>query len=167
MNVVIYTTPTCGYCHQAKRFLNERGIPFTEHDVSRDRAAAQEMVNLTGQMGVPVITVDGEVIIGFDRPRLERLLRTGGAPQPVRLGLRVADTAGRLDTPGAYVGGVASGSLAERAGIRAGDVIVSIDSDRVSSVAELQGIIRQMRSGTRAVIVYVRGERAMQVQVAL
>jgi len=167
MNVVIYTTPTCGYCHQAKRFLNERGIPFAEYDVSRDRAAAQKMVDLTGQMGVPVITVDGEVVIGFDRPRLEQLLRGGGRAQPVRLGLQVADAAGRTDTPGAYVGGVAAGSLGEQAGLREGDVIVSIDSDRIASAADLQDILGQLRAGTRAVIVYIRGERAMQAQLAL
>ena len=74
MDVKIYTTPTCGYCHQAKKFLADLGVSFTEHDVSRYRAAAEEMVRLTGQMGVPVIAVDGEVVIGFDRASLEKLL---------------------------------------------------------------------------------------------
>lgn len=74
INIRIYTTPTCGYCHQAKRFLSERGVKFTEYDVSRDRAAADEMVRMTGQMGVPVIVVDGQVVVGFDRTRLEHLL---------------------------------------------------------------------------------------------
>ena len=57
MNVTVYTTPTCHYCHQVKQFLSQRGIKFTEHDVSVDRAAAAEMVSKSGQMGVPVITV--------------------------------------------------------------------------------------------------------------
>lgn len=63
MEVKIYTTPTCGYCHQAKAFLDDLGMSYTEHDVSRDRTAAEEMVKLTGQMGVPVIVVDGRAVI--------------------------------------------------------------------------------------------------------
>jgi glutaredoxin-like YruB-family protein len=59
MEVNVYTTPSCGYCHQVKEYLRERGISFREFDVSRDREAAEQMVALTGQMGVPVITIDG------------------------------------------------------------------------------------------------------------
>ncbi|MBI2939725.1 MAG: glutaredoxin family protein [Chloroflexi bacterium] len=69
-NIVIYSTPTCGYCRQAKAFLAERGIPYREIDVSTDRAGAYDMVRKTGQYGVPVIEVDGSVIVGFDRRRL-------------------------------------------------------------------------------------------------
>ena len=78
MDVKVYTTPTCGYCHQVKKFLSERGVKYAEYDVSRDRAAADEMVRLTGQMGVPVILVDGQVVVGFDRARLEHLLSKNG-----------------------------------------------------------------------------------------
>ena len=74
MNIDVYTTPTCGYCHQVKEFLARRGVEFTEHDVLVDRAAANEMVSKSGQMGVPVIIVNGQVVIGFDRARLEQLL---------------------------------------------------------------------------------------------
>ena len=74
MNVVIYTTPTCAYCHQAKEFLSSRGVKFTEHDVSVDRAAADEMIRKSGQMGVPVIVVGDQVVIGFDRAKLDQLL---------------------------------------------------------------------------------------------
>ena len=97
MNVTVYTTPTCGYCHQAKKYLSERGVKYTEHDVSRDKAAADEMVRLTGQMGVPVIVVDGKPIIGFDRPRLESLLAKGGGngSRP-RFGLRGFGPRGRI-----------------------------------------------------------------------
>jgi glutaredoxin len=55
MRVDIYTTPTCGYCHQTKQFFNERGIRYFEYDVSRNHDAAERMMNLTGQTGVPVI----------------------------------------------------------------------------------------------------------------
>ena len=60
-------------------------MDFTEYDVSRDRAAAEEMVKLTGQMGVPVITVNGHAIIGFDRPRLQMLLATRSDRKPLSL----------------------------------------------------------------------------------
>ena len=74
MEVKIYTTPSCGYCHQAKRYLSQCGVAYQEYDVAQDPAAAEEMVRLTGQIGVPVILVNGEVVIGFNRSRLEQLL---------------------------------------------------------------------------------------------
>ncbi len=73
-NVTIYTTPTCGYCHMAKEFLNSHNIAFTEKDVSQDQAAVQEMMTKSGQMGVPVIDVNGQIIIGFDQVRLIQAL---------------------------------------------------------------------------------------------
>lgn len=72
-DVTIYTTPTCGYCRQAKRYLAEKGVQYKEVDVSTD-AAAEEVVHRTGQFGVPVIDVGGTLVIGFDRARLEELL---------------------------------------------------------------------------------------------
>ncbi len=77
-NVTIYSTPTCGYCTMAKDFLQEKGVEYTEIDVSVDQQKAQEMVEKTGQMGVPVIIVekDGqeEVLVGFDQVQLTNLL---------------------------------------------------------------------------------------------
>ena len=74
-NVTIYTTPTCGFCHMAKNWMKEKGINYKEIDVSTDPNAAQEMVIKSGQMGVPVIDVDGDITVGFDRPKLEHVLR--------------------------------------------------------------------------------------------
>ena len=73
-NVVIYSTPTCGYCKLAKAFFNEHNIAYTEKDVALDEAARDEMIAKTNQMGVPVITVDDAVVIGFDKGRLSQLL---------------------------------------------------------------------------------------------
>ncbi|MFQ5875827.1 MAG: glutaredoxin family protein [Dehalococcoidia bacterium] len=78
MSVAVYTTPTCPYCHQVKEFLSRRGVKFIEYDVSVDRAAADEMIRKSGQMGVPVITVADQVVVGFDRARLEHLLANSG-----------------------------------------------------------------------------------------
>ncbi len=72
--VLVFTTPTCPWCTRAKAYLRERRVPFREVDVSRDAAAARDLVRRTGQMGVPVIEIDGRPIVGFDRPQIDRLL---------------------------------------------------------------------------------------------
>ena len=70
----IYTTPTCVYCQMAKEFFKENNVSYQEHDVSSDAKAREEMINKSGQMGVPVIEVNDEIIIGFDKERLSELL---------------------------------------------------------------------------------------------
>lgn len=78
-SVTIYSTQTCGYCQAVKEYLKENNIAYTEIDVGADQAKAREMIEKSGQMGVPVITItdDGgaeELIIGFDKPRLAAAL---------------------------------------------------------------------------------------------
>ncbi|MCX6788240.1 MAG: glutaredoxin family protein [Candidatus Kaiserbacteria bacterium] len=68
--VTIYSTPTCHFCQMTKDFLKEKGIGYTEHDVARDLEKRQEMIQKSGQMGVPVVFVGEEMIIGFDKERL-------------------------------------------------------------------------------------------------
>ncbi|MDO8742765.1 MAG: glutaredoxin family protein [bacterium] len=68
--VTIYSTPTCHFCHMTKDFLKEKGISYTDYDVARDLEKRQEMIQKSGQMGVPVIFVGDELIIGFDKERL-------------------------------------------------------------------------------------------------
>lgn len=72
--VKMFTTPTCGFCRQAKDFFKDHNISFSEVNVIEDRAALKEMADRSGQMGVPVILVDDEVVVGFDRERLSGLL---------------------------------------------------------------------------------------------
>ena len=72
--VTVYSTPTCVYCSLAKQFLKEKGVAFTEYDVSADESKAEEMMERSGQLGVPVIDVDGRIIVGFDRGALEHAL---------------------------------------------------------------------------------------------
>lgn len=72
--VVVYSTPTCPYCIRVKEFLKEKNVPFENKDVSVDMAAAEEMIQKSGQMGVPVLDIDGEIIIGFDRARIQQAL---------------------------------------------------------------------------------------------
>ena len=72
--VVVYSTPTCPYCKRAKDYLSRKRISFVDHNVAQDRDAANEMIQKSGQMGVPVITIDGEVVVGFNQTLLDRLL---------------------------------------------------------------------------------------------
>ncbi len=74
MKVEIYSTPSCGYCKLAKEFMKEKNVEFTEYDVAADVQKRQEMVEKSGQMGVPVIDIDGELMIGFDRGSLAKIL---------------------------------------------------------------------------------------------
>ena len=72
--VKIYTTPSCVYCRMAKEFFKEHKIEYEEKDVAADAAAREEMFSKSGQMGVPVIDIDGKFIVGFDEPRLREVL---------------------------------------------------------------------------------------------
>ncbi len=72
--VVIYSTPTCHYCHAAKDFFTANNVAFEDIDVVADRAKAKEMIEKSGQMGVPVIFIDDEMTIGFDEDRIKSLL---------------------------------------------------------------------------------------------
>jgi glutaredoxin-like YruB-family protein len=72
--IEIYSTPTCHFCHMAKDWFNEKKIAFTDYDVSTDLVKRKEMVDITGQMGVPVIKIEEDVIIGFNQPQIEKLL---------------------------------------------------------------------------------------------
>ncbi len=74
--VIIYSTPTCPYCVYAKNFFTEKGIDFEDVDVSRDRTRAMEMIQKSGQMGVPVIDIDGKVVVGFQPAVCEELIRS-------------------------------------------------------------------------------------------
>lgn len=78
MAVIVYSTPTCSFCNAAKRYLRERSIPFRDIDISKDTKAAAEMVRKTGQQGVPVIDVNGKIIVGFDKPKLNAALGIRG-----------------------------------------------------------------------------------------
>ncbi|MDD5020490.1 MAG: glutaredoxin family protein [Candidatus Omnitrophica bacterium] len=73
-NVKVFSTPTCPYCIRAKKYLSDKGIVFENVDVSGNEAALKEMIDISGQMGVPVVVIDGEVIVGFDQPRIDKKL---------------------------------------------------------------------------------------------
>jgi glutaredoxin 3 len=72
--VTIYSTPTCHFCHAAKEFFEANHVAFTDYNVASDLTKRQEMIQKSGQMGVPVIDVGGELVVGFDEDRLRELL---------------------------------------------------------------------------------------------
>jgi glutaredoxin 3 len=72
--VVVSSSPTCVWCTRAKTYLRSRGVTFRDVDVSRDPAAARDLVRRTGQMGVPVVEIDGRPIVGFDQARIDSAL---------------------------------------------------------------------------------------------
>ena len=74
MKIKVYSTPTCPYCHLVKEYLKEKGVEFEDIDVSQNESALQELIQKTGAMAVPVIDIDGEIVIGFDKEKIDQLL---------------------------------------------------------------------------------------------
>lgn len=73
--VTIYSTPVCHFCQAAKEFFKENNVEYTEHDVASDAEKREEMIELTGQMGVPVIRIGDDIVIGFDEDKVKELLK--------------------------------------------------------------------------------------------
>ena len=72
--VIVFSTPTCSYCNMAKQYFRQHRIRFKDVDVSRDQAAARDLVRRSGQMGVPVIDIGGRIVVGFDKPKINQML---------------------------------------------------------------------------------------------
>lgn len=73
-SIVIYTTPTCHFCHMAKDYFDSKGIKYTAKDVATDSTAQQEMIQKSGQLGVPVIDIEGEILVGFNLAKINEIL---------------------------------------------------------------------------------------------
>lgn len=74
MTIKLYSTPTCPWCSMTKKYFDTRNVQYEDIDVTKDRKAAEEMVAKSGQRGVPVIDIDGSIIIGFDKERVDSLI---------------------------------------------------------------------------------------------
>ncbi len=142
-----------------KEFLSQRGLNYEERDVSVNQEYAQELVNRTGQLGVPVTIVNGEAILGFDRARLEQVLSQEQRPS---FGAAVAD-ADKMPVSntgvkgGAYVGKVKPGSLAEKMGLVTGDIIVEVNKQAITTAADLERILSSLGKGAWISLVFIRG----------
>ncbi|MDD3626902.1 MAG: glutaredoxin family protein [bacterium] len=72
--VIVFTSPSCSWCHKAKDYLKQNNIRFKDIDVSKDKQAMEDVVKKTGQMGVPVLLIDNKPVVGFDKKKIDRLL---------------------------------------------------------------------------------------------
>lgn len=72
--VLVYSTPSCPFCHMAKDYLKSKGVDFEDFDVASNSAKAGEMITKSNQMGVPVLDINGEIIVGYDKERIDKLL---------------------------------------------------------------------------------------------
>jgi len=73
-NVIVYSTPTCGWCNTLKNWLGEKGVVYSDIDISRDQKLAQDLINRSGQQGVPQTEINGQIVLGFNQKRLKELL---------------------------------------------------------------------------------------------
>ena len=168
--VLVYTTPTCGYCHQVKQYLAQQEVAYREIDVAADPQAAAEMVKLSGQRGVPVLDIDGQVVIGFNPTRIDQLLSARGARRP-QLGISVADARrmaqkhGSGPTEGAYVGKVRPLSAGDRVGLLSGDVIVALAGRPIADAQQLETTLASLVAGETVSLVYIRGGERMTARV--
>ncbi len=166
--VTVYFTQTCPWCDRVKDYLHKNGVPFEEKDVARDYEAAMEMIKRSGQQGVPVIATESDVIVGFDQARLAKIVDTFGRPKRPPLGLLAADAQQYFErhpeiaekypegTKGIFVGDVRPNSVAERAGVKNGDVITSVAGKRVRNIGQLDQMIDTLNAGDKVSFRYVR-----------
>ena len=166
--VTLYRTSTCPWCDRASEFLRSRNVPFTEVDVSRDRAAAVEMVRRSGQQGVPVTVAGDEVILGFDQTRLGRLADRLAAPKRKPLGILAADAAEYLarhpdiavnvpeGTQGVYIGKIRPETVAEAAGLQSGDIITGFAGKKIRTMHQLDQLVDTLKSGESATVRFLR-----------
>ncbi len=153
-----------------KEFLSQRGIDFEERDVSRNPSYAQELVRSTGQMGVPVTIINGQVVVGFDLGRLEQLLTRAETRQRPSFGASIADASkitakqGPGLTLGAYVGRVRPGSIAERIGLVSGDIITELNMKRIANASDLGNALSSLNNGSRFSLFFLRGNKTMTTE---
>ena len=179
--VTIYSTPTCTYCAAAKRWFQQHGVRYTEHDVSRDPVRASEMYRLTGQNAVPVIRVGNQLMVGFDPLQLARLLPAAAAQPEAqeaarpRLSLGMAaqsltpDKATELGLPapfGILVGPVREGGPAAEAGIEPGDIIVGVGDYTLQNLAQLTTLIASKQPGDQVRLRVLRDGEEREVVVS-
>ena len=150
-----------------EEFLSQRGVSFTKRDVSVDAAAASELVKVSGQMGVPVTIIGGQVIVGFDRAKLEQAI---SKPPKLSFGASIADAGiitarqGTGIVLGAYIGKIKRGSTAEKAGLMAGDIVIEINLQNVDNAGDFENAVSRMVSGSRFSLVFLRGDSKLTAE---
>lgn len=143
-----------------KEYLSQKNVSYEDKDVTVNPVAAQEMINITGQRGVPVTLIDGKIIIGFNRPELEQAL--SNYSQRPSFGAAIGD-ANKIKVSGsisgAFVGRVRNGSAAERIGLVAGDVIIEINGVKINTASDMESFISGLRQGDHMSLTFVRNSQ--------
>jgi glutaredoxin 3 len=146
-----------------KEYLSQKGINFVNRDVTTDPAAGPEMVQRTGQRGVPVTVINGEAIIGYDVARLEQALaRSQQAANRPAFGAAIADAdkitarQGQEITYGAYLGKINPGSKAEKLGLAAGDIVIEISGQHIGTAGDMEAILPHFPEGSKIKILFKR-----------
>ena len=138
------------------------------------------MVDLTGQMGVPVIVIGAEVIVGFDRQKIQELIAAGAASGPapggvpkVRFGLKIADAqkmapqAGVAAVNGALIGEVAAGFTGERAGLKSGDIVTQINAKMINGAEDMARTLAGIKTGDIVTIMFQRGGETRKSEIVI
>ena len=153
-----------------KEFLSQKDTGFEERDVSRNPTYAQELVRSTGQMGVPVTIINGQIVVGFDRARLEQLLTQTQTRQRPSFGASIADASkitarqGSGITLGAYVGKVKPGSVAMKIGLVPGDIIIELNMRSIANTSDLEQALSALGKDSRFSLLFLRGKKTMSTE---
>lgn len=153
-----------------KEFLSQKGVDYKEYDVSDNPVAASELARRSGQMGVPVTFIDSEMIIGFDRPRLEQALAKMPGSERPSFGASTADASkvtaqqGKGIILGAYIGSVRPGSIAETLGLQPGDIVTGINGQHVSRANDMEMALARLKAGSRLNLTFNRGNETVRAE---
>ncbi len=168
-SVIVYSTATCPWCDRTKEYLKTKNVPFIEKRVDEDMDAAREMVEISGQQGVPVVSTDREVIVGFDQVRLARIADRFSGPKRPAFGVLGANAddyfsrhpdkrpSSETDIKGVFVGQVKPNSVAQRAGVQVGDVIQAMANKRVRDMYAMDQLMGSVKAGDTVSIRVLRG----------
>jgi S1-C subfamily serine protease len=131
------------------------------------------MVKLTGQMGVPVIVINGQAVVGFDRNRIRELLSSAPSEPAVRFGLKIADAAaaapqlGVTPVPGAIIGDVSPGALGEKAGLKPGDIVTEISGRKIASAGDMESVLAGLKPGDIVTILFLRSGQTRKSEIVV
>jgi S1-C subfamily serine protease len=153
-----------------KEFLSQKGVDFKEYDISDNPVAASELARRSGQMGVPVTFIDSEMIIGFDKAKLEQALAKMPKSERPSFGASIADASrvtaqqGKGITLGAYIGGIRPGSIAETIGLKVGDIVTDINGQRIMRANDMEMALARLQKGSRLNVTFSRGNEIIRAE---
>ncbi len=155
-----------------KEFLSQKGVDYKEWDISDDPLAMRELARRSGQLGVPVTFIGNDMIIGFDRTKIEEALSRIPKDEQPSFGASIADASkitaqqGKAITLGAYIGSVRPGSVAESLGLKPGDIITVINGQRIAKATEMEIALARLQKGSRLNITFNRGNEVLKAEGA-